>query len=224
MKKQRLTKDKAQVETKKKTKCKKRTAWGWVWRMVLILIGVGMLCYAGLIGFVYYAETHVPEPTDYDSIIVLGAQVLPTGVPSVQLSWRLDKALEMYRLYPCPVVVCGGQGEDEPAPEGQIMRERLIEQGVPEGDVYADISSVNTDENMDNAWRILVELGCEKPLVVTSDYHLPRALAMAKDMGLQPQGVGSPVRNELGFWLKNHMREALAWVKYWGIKYLGLPL
>ena len=203
---------------------KKRLSGKWVWRMLLILMGVGILCYAGLVGFVYYAETHVPPPSDYDSIIVLGAQVLPTGEPSVQLRWRLDKAIEMYQNRPCPIVVCGAQGGDEPAPEGQIMREVLIADGLPAADVYAEIASGDTKENIRNATHILSGLGCEKPLLVTSDYHLPRALSIASDNGLFPQGAGSPARNEINFWLKNHMREALAWGKYWGIKYLGLPL
>ena len=70
----------------------------------------------------------------------------------------------------------------------------------------------------------LQEKGCQKPLIVTSDYHLPRALAIARDAGLEAQGAGSPCRPEWNYWLKNHMREALAWVKYWGVKYLGLKL
>ena len=61
-------------------------------------------------------------------------------------------------------------------------------------------------------------------MIVTSDYHLPRALQIAGDAGIAAQGAGSLCRPEWNFWLQNHMREALSWVKYWGIKYLGLPL
>jgi len=45
-----------------------------------------------------------------------------------------------------------------------------------------------------------------------------------RDMGLEPQGAGSLCKPGINFWLKNHLREALAWVKYWIVKYLGLPL
>ena len=104
------------------------------------------------------------------------------------------------------------------------MRDILVAEGLNAEHLYADITSMDTRANIENAWEILSELGCERPLLVTSDYHLPRALAIAGDVGLSPQGAGSLCRNEIGFWLKNHMREALAWVKYWGIKYAGLPL
>ena len=62
----------------------------------------------------------------------------------------------------------------------------------------------------------------KKVLVVTSDYHVPRSLALAKDLGYDACGMGSPCKPE--YWIKNHAREALAWVKYWGRKYLRLPL
>ncbi len=203
---------------------KKQNRLRLVIRLAVLLILLGLLAWGGLMGYVYYMETHVEAPSDYDSIIVLGAQVLPTGEPSVQLRWRLDKAIEMYELSPCPIVVCGGQGGNEPEPEGAVMRRVLLADGLPEAHVYADVVSEDTKENLQNAMAILTPLGCEKPLIVTTDYHLPRALSIAEDYGLNAQGAGSLARNELGFWLKNHMREALSWVKYWGIKYLGLPL
>lgn len=206
---------------------KKRSWRGKALRVMAILVALGALCYGALIGYTYYREVTVPVPTaaDYDSIIVLGAQVKPDGEPSVQLRWRLDKAIEMYRLNPCPVVVCGAQGKNEPAPEGQVMRELLLADGLPEADVIAETLSDDTQANIGNAKAVLDAMGRTRPLIVTSDYHLPRALEIARDAGVQnPMGAGSQCRNELGFWLKNHGREALAWVKYWGIKYLKLPL
>ena len=52
----------------------------------------------------------------------------------------------------------------------------------------------------------------EGVIVVTSDYHLPRALAIARDAGLEVQGIGAPTLPE--WWIKNHFREVLAWGKY----------
>ena len=192
--------------------------------LLLGLMFIGLACWAALAGLVYYWEVNVPESLEYDSIIVLGAQVQPSGEPSLQLQWRLDKAMECYWEKPCYVVVCGAQGHNEPEPEGTVMRRVMIASGVPEEQVISEIKSQDTKQNIRNAWDILQELGCKRPLIVTSDYHLPRALAIARDAGLDPLGAGSPCRPEISFWLKNHLREALAWVKYWGIKYLHLPL
>lgn len=197
-------------------------------KRAMILIGclaaAALIGYAGLIALVYHWEVSVPQPSGYDGIIVLGAQVLPTGEPSVQLQWRLDQAIACYRAAPCYIVACGAKGPNEPEPEGDVMRRVLLQAGLAQEHVISDPRSANTRENIANAWDILQRLGCEKPLIVTSDYHLPRALALARDAGLEAQGVGSPCRPGVRFFLKNHMREALAWVKYWGIKYLHLPL
>ncbi len=216
-KKTRTRKEKAANQKPGKKWCRRLT------RLVGIFCCLGLLAYAGLVGFVYYQETHVPVPSQYDAIIVLGAQVLPTGEPSVQLRWRLDKAVEMYQKQPCPVVACGAQGVNEPAPEGDVMRALLMADGVLESHAFAETQSEDTSENIRNAWAMLSAMGCERPLIVTSDYHLPRALALAEDVGLHPQGAGSLCKPGVGFWMKNHMREALSWVKYWGVKHLGLP-
>ena len=41
-------------------------------------------------------------------------------------------------------------------------------------------------------------------------------------VGFEACGMGSPCKPE--YWLKNHAREVLSWCKYWGVKYLHLPL
>ena len=102
------------------------------------------------------------------------------------------------------------------------MRSLLIAEGVPQEHVFSDPVSVNTRQNLDNAWAILSELGCKRPVVVTSDYHLPRAMALAEDEGLDATGVGA--RTLPQYWLKNYGREGLSWIKYWMQKYLHLPL
>lgn len=104
------------------------------------------------------------------------------------------------------------------------MRRLFIEEGVPENMVISDPLSADTRQNLQNAWAILQELGCSRPVVVTSDYHLPRALRLMRDMGMDAQGVGSPCRPGARYFLKNHLREVLAWGKYWAVRYLGLKL
>ncbi|MCE5343977.1 MAG: YdcF family protein [Eubacteriales bacterium] len=217
-----MRKQEHENETQKATR--KRSWRKRFFRVLIALIIVGVFAYGALIGFVCYREAHVPAPTDYDSIIVLGAQVKTDGEPSVQLRWRLDKALEMYRASPCVMVVCGAQGTDEPRPEAVVMLDLLVADGVDSTMVYVDATSMDTRQNMDNAKAILDSLGLSRPLIVTSDYHLPRAMAIAADAGFAPQGAGSLCRPELIYWAKNHGREALAWVKYWLVKYVGLPL
>ena len=209
---------------KRPKQTKKRSLGARVLRLTAFLLALGIAAYGALVAYVCYREANVPAPGVYDAIIVLGAQVKPDGEPSVQLRWRLDKALEMYRQSPCVIVVCGAQGGNEPRPEADVMRELLLADGVPATHVYTDPVSTDTRQNMENAKEILDGLGLTAPLVVTSDYHLPRAMEIAADAGFAPQGAGSLCLPEFEFWAKNHGREALAWVKYWLVKYVGLNL
>lgn len=183
-------------------------------RLLIWGICLGAAVWIGLVIFVTVKEHTVPEadPSQTDAIVVLGAQVRADGTLSVQLQWRLDKALEIYRDYPQLIVVCGAKGMDEPVTEAEAMRVYLVENGVPEDQVLIDDSSFNTRQNLSNAKKLLPE-GAKNVLIVTSNYHLPRALALASDVGLEACGVGSPIK--LVYWPKNHFREALAWVKYW---------
>ena len=193
-------------------------------RILGILVLAGVLCYAGIIGFVVLRESRVESEAealngDYDAIIVLGAQVLLSGEPNTQLQWRLDAALEAWKLHQVPIVTCGAQGQDEPLPEAEALRNYLMDRGVPEDMIYMDRASFNTNQNLTNAAEILKSMPeVRKVAIVTSDYHLPRAMALAGDLGFEATGLGSPCKPE--YWLKNHAREALAWVKYWMTKYL----
>ena len=189
---------------------------------LLILALAGVIAYLGVVGMVCWKETHVPQTEGYDAIVVLGAQVKPDGTPSVQLQWRLDAAYGAWQEKQCLIVTCGAQGSNEPDAEGRVMKAYLMGLGVPESQVLVDDTSFNTRQNLENAAALLQNSGVETVLIVTSDYHLPRAMALAEDQGLTATGLGSPTKPE--YWIKNNAREAIAWLKYWAEKYLGLTL
>ena len=193
-------------------------------KLALACMLLGIMFYLGVVAMVCYREQHVPPAGEYDAIIVLGAQVKPDGVPSLQLQWRIDAAAKAWKERSALIVVCGAQGSNEPAPEAHVMREELIRQGVPEEMILMDDQSFNTRQNIANAVRLLEDREVQRVLIVTSDYHLPRAMAIAEDAGLSASGVGAPTKLGLRFWVKNHGREGLAWIKYWMQKYLHLPL
>ena len=182
--------------------------------MVLLTLAVlGVLSACLLMGFVYYMETHLPEIKDSDVIIVLGAQVKEDGTPSVALERRLTAALETYRVDPQVIICCGAQGANEPAAEGDVMCAWLIARGVKEEDVIAETKSFNTRENLGYAKEIMLEKGLSQALIVTSDYHVARALELCGQVGISAVGKGSPSKPE--YFIKNHFREGLSWIKFW---------
>ncbi len=197
---------------------RRKTKMPLILKILFALLAAGILCFAALVGYVALLESRVSKEVsslgDYDAIIVLGAQVKEDGTPSIQLGLRLDAAEEAWEKHPVPVVVCGARGSNEPMPEAEAMKRELVARGVPEDSILTDPDSFNTRENLRNAKELL--RGMENigtVLIVSSDYHVPRAMALARDQGFDAVGLGSPCKAE--FWIKNHFREALAWVKYW---------
>lgn len=193
-------------------------------KLLLILVLVGTTAYLGIVAMVCWKEANVPPVEEYDAIIVLGAQVKPDGELSLQLKWRLDAAAEAWKEHPCWIAVCGARGSNEPVEEAYAMRDYLIAQGVAPEMILTDAESYNTRQNIDHAAALLRDKDVARVVVVTSDYHLPRALALAEDAGLEASGIGAPTKLGMRYWIKNHGREALAWIKYWAQKYLRLPL
>ena len=180
---------------------------------MIALAALGFACIVLLMGFVYYKETHLPPIGDSDVIIVLGAQVKEDGTPSVALERRLTAAHESYLADRQLIIVCGAQGGNEPRPEGDVMRDWLLERGVPDEDVVAETDSFNTRENLTYAKAIMESRGLKNALVVTSDYHVARALELCRQVGISAVGKGSPSKPE--YFIKNHFREGLSWVKLW---------
>ena len=179
-----------------------------------MLIAIGVLLFGLALGALSLAEANPPAVNgEGGAIVVLGCQVYANGDLSPQLELRLQSCLETYQARPRLIIACGAQGENEPEPEGQAMRKWLIAHGAAEEDVIAECDSRSTRENLKNA-QALLPPSITHVTVITSDYHLPRALALARDLGLDADGIGSPCKPGLGFWIKNHTRETLAWGKY----------
>ena len=91
------------------------------------------------------------------------------------------------------------------------MRDWLLARGVPDADIVAETESFNTRENLRNAKEIMQKRGLTQALVVTSDYHVARALMLCRQVGIEATGKGSPSKPE--YFIKNHFREGLSWIK-----------
>ena len=122
------------------------------------------------------------------AIIVLGAG-LDGDQPNGTLRARLDRAAEFAEAHPqTPIVVSGGQGDDEILPEAEAMKNYLVSQkGIDEGRILTESRSTITEENFAFSLALLESVGltADTPVAyVTSDYHCYRAGLYAKLAGL----------------------------------------
>ena len=127
-------------------------------------------------------------PPDSAAVLVLGCKVNGDGSPSYSLQKRIDRAYAYLIGHPQAVVIAtGGQGENEPARECDVIRQGLIEKGISPDRILTEGDSRDTEQNMENCARLLEEysLGNEVA-VVTDNTHAYRACRIAEKYGLIP--------------------------------------
>lgn len=153
----------------------------------------------------------IPRKKDFDYVIIHGAGLLDGQRVSKLLRDRLDKAIEVYRKDPTPpkLIPSGGQGSDETISEAEAMKGYLMEQGIPESDIILEDDSKTTYENLLNSKKIVdIIEGRKYTALVTSNYHVYRALRYCRKIGLVCTGIGSHVA--FYYWPSALIREFIA--------------
>ncbi len=145
----------------------------------------------------------VPQPT----LLILGAAQY-NGHPSPAFRARLDRALALYRAGGVRrIVVSGGVGRGDQYSEGGVGLLYLTRRGVPLEVLSAETRSRTTLENLSYSRSLL-----PGPVtLVTDEVHAPRALALARAVGLKADVSSVPLG--AGHW-KYRLREKLALLAY----------
>ncbi|MCQ2567755.1 MAG: YdcF family protein [Mogibacterium sp.] len=153
----------------------------------------------------------IPRKRDFDYVIIHGAGLINGNKVSKLLADRLDKAIEIYRKDPTPPILIpsGGKGSDEVLSEAEAMAAYLMEKGIPADMIIKEDKSTTTFENLENSKAIIESReGRKKTVLVTSNYHVYRALRYCRKIGLKCTGVGSHVA--FYFWPSALIREYIA--------------
>lgn len=187
----------------------------------VIEIGKGILFF----GFILYALeilflaifAYTNRPNGEEHIaIVLGAG-LNGDKPTSILQMRLDTAYDWYEEDPSRIIITsGGQGDDELLPEGEAMRNYLIERGIPAENIHAECYSKTTWENFSYSMDLLKDTNLyddSSIVIVTNNFHCFRASGYAKKVGFQKvKNLAAPTP-VFGV-IPNYLREGFAFIKY----------
>ena len=153
--------------------------------------------------------------TPPSAILVLGARVRPDGRASALLTTRIDAAAEVARRWPeALVVACGGRAWSGIV-EADVVASDLTARAIDASRVLRERVSLDTLGNLREGMACARARGASMRLaVVTNDWHLPRALAIARGLGIDAIGVAaeSPPASRRRRWTRG-LREGLAlWV------------
>ena len=146
------------------------------------------------------------ELDDVDCILVLGCAVKDDGAPSAMLNDRLQRSVELYKADAAPKLLMSGDHGQDVYDEVHTMKQFAITEGIAPSDVFMDHAGFSTYESIIRARDVFQ---AEKIIIVTQEYHLYRAVYIAKKLGLDAYGVASDYRAYVDQ-TKREVRELLA--------------
>jgi vancomycin permeability regulator SanA len=134
--------------------------------------------------------------------LVLGAAILPNGTPSTLLAMRLDVAAQLYHDGTVQALVMSGDNSRTTYDEVSVMADYAVGLGVPREAIVTDHAGFDT---YSSCYRARSVWGVTRAIVVTQPFHLARAVAVCRALGVETVGVQTEPRSivETGrFWLR----------------------
>jgi len=143
--------------------------------------------------------------------IVFGAGVEPNGQPSAVLADRVETAIDLYRAGKVRKLLMTGDNRFAWYNEPGAMGEYAMQRGVPAEDIVYDYAGRRT---YDSCYRARHIFGVERAILVTQDFHLPRAVYTCRRIGIESAGVAAD-RRPYSAIVRFTVREAPALLVAW---------
>ena len=146
--------------------------------------------------------------------LVLGSEVYPDGNPSPFLAARLEIARQLLAAGKVRAILVSGDHMDWGYNEPGAMFQWLVDRGVPSQRVVLDHAGFDTYDSCARARQVF---GVDAAIVVTQSYHIDRAVALCRRLGVDASGVGDDTaRIYTGPWRNSVIRERGTVVKALG--------
>ena len=126
-------------------------AIGWLLRIAVILFTAVTLFFCGRVVVGSLIDTAAPT----EHVIVLG-MALENGKPTKDLLSRLDTAQAYLQENPdAKLILTGGNADESGRTEAAVMRDFLVDRGVPQDGLLLEDRATTTEENFANTARML---------------------------------------------------------------------
>jgi len=143
--------------------------------------------------------------------LVLGAKVWSNGQMSDVFKDRVKTAIDLYNNGKVRKILISGDHGQENYDEVNAAKDYLLNNNVKPEDIFLDHAGFDT---YDSLYRAMYVFKAESLVVITQDFHLPRALYIANKLGMESCGVSADLHKYSGESAMNR-REVLAKVKAW---------
>lgn len=155
-----------------------------------------------------------------ESAIVFGAGLRRDGTPTTVLRDRVKAAVELYKAGKVKKLLLSGASQHEKYNEPAAMAAYAQDLGIPASALIQDDGGRSTYDSCIRAKQVY---HLDNVLLVTQSFHLPRALFICSQLGINSKGVSADLRNywisSLIFWNLRELPAGLAAIiDTWWIK------
>lgn len=174
-----------------------------------------------------------PAKINGDVIVMLGGgatldtpNLYGKGHLSGAAANRLLTCIQLYRKLQVPIILAGGQVTKTTGIEAEIAKMNLIDVGVLPNHIMIENKSRNTTENARYTKKIFVKYRFNRPIIVTSAFHMPRAVKQFAKVGIKvipfPTDYRTNASARIGFSNFKPSAEALQMASMAIKEYIGL--
>ena len=141
----------------------------------------------------YYQRAIYPRPEvpEGQTAVVFGAAVYANGRLSPVLRDRVDTAIALYKAGQVEHIILSGDNRDVDYDETGAMMDYAIKQGVDSADITVDRAGHRT---YDTCYRAGHVFDVKNAVLVTQEFHLPRALMTCEGLGIKSIGAMADMR------------------------------
>lgn len=133
--------------------------------------------------------------TDIDKVnkekaaLVLGARAWSDTQPGAIFQARLDSAVALYEDNKAEKIIVSGDHGRKGYDEVNAGRVYLLSRGINKDDIFLDHAGFDT---YDSIYRAKYIFGLDRFIIVSNDFHLPRALLISDSLGMHASAYESP--------------------------------
>ncbi len=190
-----------------------------LWKMGWCIFGIWLFSLVIFFAYLQYNTSKSADLPMLKAIIVLGSGI-ENGQPSPTLQARLDAAAPIAQQQPQTLLIMtGGLGFNESISEAEVMKAYVLNHyPISANRIFEEAKSTSTELNLVNSQKILQHLNIklDEPIAIaTSDFHLPRAKAIAQHIGytqIYTISAATPLYIRYNSWLREYFAYLSGWV------------
>ncbi|EHB66050.1 MULTISPECIES: YdcF family protein [Paenibacillus] len=163
-----------------------------------------------VLAYICWLHAVILQPGKADALIVLG-YVTKDGRIHPLLKERLDEAYERFQQFGHKYIIVSGGAVGSRQSEAELMKEYLVDKGVPAKRILKEDKSHNTVQNLIFSKQLMEQYQLKSFMIITNLFHVRRTKYIMHRLGMKGGfSANRSLRSVVGFQLKLTLLEIRA--------------